>query len=85
MSFTHKQMWDGLDALAKKHGLTASGLARRAGLDATAFNFSKRQASDGHNRWPSTGTLSKVLACTGESLKSFAEMMPGTRARRRRK
>ena len=42
-----------------------SGLARRAGLDPTSFNKSKRQANDGRFRWPSTESISKVLRATG--------------------
>ena len=45
--FSHKQMWDAIDALAARNGLSTSGLAKRAGLDATTFNKSKRVAADG--------------------------------------
>jgi len=45
--FTHNQVWSAVDALAERYGLTASGLARKAGLDATTFNKSKRTGSDG--------------------------------------
>ncbi|RYE87777.1 MAG: helix-turn-helix transcriptional regulator [Hyphomicrobiales bacterium] len=68
---THSAIWDALDALAERHGLTASGLARMAGLDATAFNKSKRVSKDGRERWPSTESLSKVLDATGESFDDF--------------
>ena len=60
--FTHKQLWNAIDGLADKHGLSASGLAKRAGLDPTAFNPSKRVGPDGRERWPTTESLSKVLA-----------------------
>ena len=33
--FTHEEVWRGIDRLARHHGLSPSGLARRAGLDAT--------------------------------------------------
>jgi phage repressor protein C with HTH and peptisase S24 domain len=81
MSFTHKQIWRGLDRLAEKHGLSASGLARRAGLDATAFNFSKRVTREGRPRWPGTETLAKVLTATGESLEDFVPLMGGKKAK----
>jgi len=68
---THRAIWDALDALAERHGLTASGLARIAGLDATAFNKSKRVSKDGRERWPSTESLAKVLEATGESFDQF--------------
>lgn len=68
---THSAIWDALDALAERHGLTPSGLARIAGLDATAFNKSKRVSKDGRERWPSTESLAKVLDATGEDFDQF--------------
>jgi len=38
----HGDVWRAIDPLAAKNGLSASGLARRAGLDPTSFNKSKR-------------------------------------------
>ncbi len=69
---THHQLWTALDMLAKRHGLSASGLAKRAGLDPTTFNKSKRKAADGKPRWPSTESVAKVLAATGEDFAAFA-------------
>jgi phage repressor protein C with HTH and peptisase S24 domain len=69
--FTHSAIWDALDALAERHGLSTSGLARLAGLDATAFNRSKRISKDGRERWPSTESIAKVLEATGESFDAF--------------
>lgn len=68
---THRAIWDAIDALAKRHGLSTSGLARVAGLDATAFNRSKRVSRDGRERWPSTESIAKVLEATGESFDAF--------------
>ena len=68
---THSAIWDALDALAARHDLSSSGLARLAGLDATAFNKSKRVSKDGRERWPSTESLAKVLEATGESFDQF--------------
>lgn len=68
---THSAIWDALDALAERHGLSTSGLARLAGLDATAFNKSKRVSKDGRERWPSTESVAKVLEATGESFDAF--------------
>ena len=64
---SHRAIWDAIDALAERHGFSASGLARVAGLDATAFNRSKRVSKDGRERWPSTESIAKVLEATGES------------------
>ena len=68
---THNQVWGAIDALASAHGLSPSGLARRAGLDATTFNKSKRAASNGRPRWPSTESLAKILEATGTRLDQF--------------
>jgi len=73
----HGDIWHGLDRLAAKHGLTASGLAKLAGLDATAFNKSKRQAKDGRPRWPSTESISRALDAVGTGFDDFAVMVAG--------
>jgi phage repressor protein C with HTH and peptisase S24 domain len=72
---THGQVWAALDALATRYGLTASALARKAGLDATTFNKSKRQTPDGRLRWPSTESVAKVLDATGASLDEFMALL----------
>lgn len=75
---SHEKVWAAIDALAARHSLSASGLAKKAGLDSTAFNRSKRYASDGRPRWPSTESIAKVVDATGESLSGFAELVDGT-------
>lgn len=67
----HNTIWEGIDALAARHGLSPSGLARLAGLDPTAFNRSKRVGKDGRERWPSTESIAKILQATEEGLDSF--------------
>ncbi len=76
----HEDVWRALDTLAAEHGLSTSGLARRAGLDATTFNPSKRRMADGRARWPSTESLAKVLDATGASLDAFSALVQGARA-----
>lgn len=71
---THAQIWGLIDWLAARNGLTPSGLARRAGLDPTTFNRSKRTAVDGRQRWPSTESLAKVLEATNTPLQEFSAM-----------
>jgi len=71
---THPQIWRAIDALAAKNGLSPSGLAKAAGLDPTTFNKSKRGGEDGKLRWPSTESLSKVLAATTTSLSDFVAL-----------
>ena len=68
---SHDQIWSAIDTLAQRYGLTPSGLARKAGLDATTFNRSKRLSADGRERWPSTESIAKILAATGASLDEF--------------
>lgn len=75
----HDDVWRALDTLAAERGLSASGLARRAGLDPTAFNPSKRRAADGRARWPSTESVAKVLIATGASLEAFTALVTGSR------
>ena len=65
---SHETVWIAIDSLARRNGLTPSGLARRAGLDPTTFNKSKRFAVDGRPRWPSTESISKILAATNSDL-----------------
>lgn len=73
----HGDIWRGIDLLAAKHGLSPSGLAKRAGLDATAFNKSKRVSVDGRLRWPSTESLSRALTAVGEAFRDFAGLIEG--------
>lgn len=76
----HDDIWRALDTLAAENGLSASGLAKRAGLDATTFNPSKRRMPDGRARWPSTESVAKVLDATGASLEAFSALVSGARA-----
>jgi len=73
----HEDIWRALDTLAAEHGMSASGLAKRSGLDATTFNPSKRRMPDGRARWPSTESLAKVLDATGASLETFTALVTG--------
>ena len=79
---THAQVWAGLDALARRYDMSASALAKLAGLDPTSFNRSKRASTDTppRPRWPSTESLSKVLAATGVGLAEFGELAAGREA-----
>ncbi len=77
---SHEQIWTAIDRLAERHGFSASGLARRAGLDATSFNRSKRIGPDGRKRWPSTESIAKVLAATGASLDDFLHLVDSEQA-----
>jgi phage repressor protein C with HTH and peptisase S24 domain len=69
--FTHTDIWRAIDRLAAKSGYSASGLAKKAGLDPTTFNKSKRHSADGKPRWPSTESIAKILGVTGATMTSF--------------
>src|ERR1700689_960183 len=72
---THAQVWSAVDRLAARAGLSASGLARRAGLDPTTFNNSKRITPPGRARWPSTESIAKALAATGTPFDTFVTLI----------
>jgi phage repressor protein C with HTH and peptisase S24 domain len=74
-TLTHEQVWTALDRLAERAGLSASGLAKKSGLDPTTFNKSKRVTSDGRERWPSTESVSKALAATTSSIDTFVQLI----------
>ena len=74
---SHETIWNAIDTLAERHQLTPSGLARRAGLDPTSFNKSKRLGPDGRLRWPSTESIAKVLDATGATIDQFMSYLPG--------
>ena len=74
-ALTHAQVWTALDRLAERAGFSPSGLAKRAGLDPTTFNKSKRTAADGRERWPSTESVAKALAATNSSIDTFVQLI----------
>src|SRR5256885_1615325 len=73
---THLQVWTALDRLAARAKLTPSGLAKKAGLDPTTFNKSKRITPEGRPRWPSTESVAKSLAATGTKADTFVSLIP---------
>jgi phage repressor protein C with HTH and peptisase S24 domain len=76
---THNQIWTAIDRLAAHAGLSASGLAKRAGLDPTTFNKSKRITPDGRPRWPSTESVAKSLAATRTTVDDFVKLISGSK------
>ena len=74
-ALTHGQVWTALDRLAERAGFSPSGLARRAGLDPTTFNKSKRITADGRERWPSTESVAKALTATNASIDIFVQLI----------
>ncbi|MGE0563783.1 MAG: helix-turn-helix transcriptional regulator [Pseudolabrys sp.] len=72
---THAQIWAAIDRLAARAGLSPSGLAKKAGLDPTTFNKSKRVTPDGRSRWPSTESVAKSLAATSTTVNEFVSLI----------
>jgi phage repressor protein C with HTH and peptisase S24 domain len=73
----HESVWAAIDALAASNRLSASALAKKAGLDPTTFNKSKRLSSDGRPRWPSTESVAKIMEATGATLDEFMRLIAG--------
>lgn len=76
-TLSHGRLWAAIDALAARHGLSASGLAKAAGLDPTTFNKSKRVTAKGRPRWPNTESLARVLDATGAGFDEFLILVGG--------
>jgi phage repressor protein C with HTH and peptisase S24 domain len=72
---THNQIWTAIDRLAARAKLSPSGLAKKAGLDPTTFNKSKRVTPEGRPRWPSTESVSKALAATSTKVDTFISLI----------
>ena len=72
---THSDIWSAVDRLAARAGLSASGLAKKAGLDPTTFNKSKRITPEGRPRWPSTESVAKSLDATGTTVDTFVSLI----------
>src|SRR5216683_7155402 len=70
------------DRLAARYDFSASGLAKKAGLDPTSFNRSKRITPEGRPRWPSTESIAKVLQATGASIDEFVTLLSQKKGRR---
>jgi len=75
MILTHQTIWAAIDGLALRYALSPSGLAKRAGLNSTTFNKSKRITTGGRERWPSTESIAKVLDATGAGFDDFIALM----------
>lgn len=71
----YEQVWDAVDKLAKTNGLSPSGLAKKAGLDATTFNKSKRIRTDGKKRWPSLDSINKIIEVCNITFDEFYNLI----------
>jgi phage repressor protein C with HTH and peptisase S24 domain len=72
---SHERVWAVIDQLAGRYSLSASALAKKAGLDPTTFNKSKRTSVDGRPRWPSTESLAKIMEATGSNIDELFQML----------
>src|SRR5437016_4039706 len=75
MSLRAEDFWRALDFIAREQGLSPSALARKAGLDPTTFNRSKRGGITGDGRWPSSSSIALVLEAVDMSLVEFARLV----------
>jgi phage repressor protein C with HTH and peptisase S24 domain len=75
--FSHKQVWGAIDTVAERYGFSASGLAKKSGLDPTSFNPSKRNGPDGRPRWPTMESIARVLNASGASVEEFMDLLSG--------
>jgi phage repressor protein C with HTH and peptisase S24 domain len=75
--FNHKQVWAAIDTIAERYGYSASGLAKKSGLDPTSFNPSKRHGPDGRPRWPTTESVANLLNASGASVEEFTDLLTG--------
>ncbi len=75
--FSHKQVWAAIDTIAERYGYSASGLAKKSGLDPTSFNPSKRNGPDGRPRWPTTESVANLLNASGASVEEFTDLLTG--------
>ena len=78
--FIHDDIWKAIDRLATTFGYSPSGLAKKAGLDPTTFNRSKRHSAEGKPRWPSTESIAKILSVTGVTMTEFTSFIEESRS-----
>ena len=74
----YNEVWDAVDKLAQINGLTPSGLAKKAGLDPTIFNKSKRMRPDGKKRWPSLDSINKITSVCHITFEDFYHLLDET-------
>lgn len=81
----HSNLWDSFDEIAESKNISASCLARTSGLCSTAFNKSKRTDKVGKERFPSTGTLLKVLNSYDMTMTEFGRICDAFAAKNNKK
>lgn len=76
---THEDVWRAIEEFAKEHKMSCSGLAKCSGLDPTTFNKSKRFSKYEQPRWPSTGSIAKILNATHSTPQDFFKYINNTK------
>ncbi len=76
MKLDSDAIWTAIENAARENGMSCSRLARISGLDATAFNKSKRVTAAGKPHWPSVETVAKVMRALNISWVDFANFFP---------
>ena len=75
MDKEQSKIWKVIDKIAYTNGLSVSALARKAGLDSTAFNKSKRFYPSGKRRWPSSESICKIFKVMNMDWELFSQYM----------
>lgn len=78
-TMTHEDVWRAIEEFAKEHKMSCSGLAKCSGLDPTTFNKSKRFSKYEQPRWPSTGSIAKILNATHSTPQDFFKYINNTK------
>lgn len=71
----HLKVWKFIDRVAYMNNMSVSALAKKAGLDATSFNKSKRFYPSGQLRWPSTESVFKVIKVMDINYQNFLDYL----------
>lgn len=72
---THDDIWRAIETIARERNMSVSALAKKAGLDPTSFNKSKRVSLSGRPRWPSTESMARVLDAAEMTLRDLADIV----------
>ncbi len=76
MKMDCETIWLAIENAAREHGISCSRLALLSGMDATAFNKSKRVTAAGKPHWPSVETIAKIMRTLDISWTEFAKFFP---------
>lgn len=75
MNIQGDHIWAAIDHVASQAGLSASELAKRAGLDPRKFDVAQRVDRHGTVRWPPLPFILKILPVAGITLTEYGELV----------